>query len=270
MRNDDQINTRRDTLKKIVKGAGFIGLGGFVWGGFVEDVKAVEFALRPPGALEAEDFIKACVKCGTCVEACPYDTLKIAEPGDNKSIGNPFFEPRIVPCYMCPDVPCVPVCPSGALSEEKLFLDSEDASEKTMDINVARMGIAYIDTESCLAFWGIQCDACYRACPLIGEAITLDMQRNERTGKHALLKPFIHNDVCTGCGLCEHACVTEKPAIFILPRDKATGEVGEHYIKGWEKQDEKRLKDLKEKKSEENIDKSVEDYLNDWEALIDD
>ena len=50
------------------------------------------------------------------------------------------------------------------------------------------MGIAVVDNQSCIAFWGIQCDACYRACPLMDEAITLEYGRNERTGKHAFLK----------------------------------------------------------------------------------
>jgi ferredoxin-type protein NapG len=26
-----------------------------------------------------------------CVEACPFDTLKLAKPGDNKPLWTPFF-----------------------------------------------------------------------------------------------------------------------------------------------------------------------------------
>ena len=103
------------------------------------------------------------------------------------------------------------------------------------------MGVAVIDDNSCIAFWGIQCDACYRACPLLGEAISIEYSKNERTGKHAFLKPVVHADVCTGCGLCEKACVTEKAAIFVLPRKVALGQAGNYYIKGWDKNDEKRL-----------------------------
>ena len=35
------------------------------------------------------------------------------------------------------------------------------------------MGVAVIDDKNCIAFWGIQCDACYRACPLLDQAIYL-------------------------------------------------------------------------------------------------
>ena len=47
----------------------------------------------------------------------------------------------------------------------------------------------------------------------------------------------------------------------------ATGKVGEHYIKGWDKADEERLKNLKEEKEKKY---SPEDELNDWEHLLDD
>jgi ferredoxin-type protein NapG len=168
---------------------------------------------------------------------------------------------------MCVDVPCVPVCPSGALDIKTIAKDSAEFTSSTPDINKAQMGVAVIDEESCLAFWGIQCDACYRACPLLDEAISLEYKRNERTGKHAFLEPVIHRDICTGCGKCEHACVTEKAAIFILPRELATGKVGQHYIKGWDKKDEERLNQLKKNKAKED---APEDILNDWEDLLND
>jgi ferredoxin-type protein NapG len=214
--------------------------------------------LRPPGALKEEDFLKTCIKCGLCVEACPYDTLLLAKPGDNKPLGTPYFTPRDIPCYMCPDIPCVPVCPTGALDESSVTTNGE------LDINIADMGLAVIDDESCIAFWGIQCDACYRACPLLGEAITVEYARNDRTGKHAFLRPVVHADVCTGCGLCEKACVTEKAAIFVLPREVAMGKAGAHYIKGWDKDDEKRLEKASQVKTKTKINEnSAIDSLND-------
>jgi ferredoxin-type protein NapG len=125
------------------------------------------------------------------------------------------------------------------------------------------MGLAVVDSESCIAFWGIQCDACYRACPILGKAITIEYQKNERSGKHAFMKPIVHADACTGCGLCERACVTEKPAIFVLPRETAMGKAGDYYIKGWDKEDEKRLKDAKEIKTTTELSKQkASDKLN--------
>jgi len=268
MSNGKNISSRRSAIRKIAHSAGFVGLGGLMWGTFLEESKAERIVLRPPGALDEKEFIKACIKCGTCVESCPYDTLKLATPGTGKFNGTPYFMPRDIPCYMCPDIPCVPVCPSGALEEMSVSsINPADGSSK-LDINKTRIGVAVVDKDSCLAYWGIQCDACYRACPLIGEAISIEMKRNERTGKHAFMEPVVHADICTGCGMCEHACITEKPAIFILPLELAQGKVGDHYIKGWDKSDEKRLEKIDKEKKDQD-DSSIEHYLNDLDDLID-
>ena len=242
-KNPDIAKSRRRFLVQMAQNVAIATISGFVWSAFVEEVKAAPLILRPPGAKKENDFISLCIKCGLCVEACPYDTLKLAKPGDNKPIGTPYFIPRDIPCYMCEDIPCVPVCPTEALDKE--LVSSEKNGKKVLDITKMRMGVAVVDMKSCIAFWGIQCDACYRACPLLDRAIYLEYRKNKRTGKHAFLLPVVDTDICTGCGLCEHACVTKKPAIKVFPREVALGEVGEHYVKGWEKSDESRLKGSK-------------------------
>ncbi|MFA6760038.1 MAG: ferredoxin-type protein NapG [Sulfuricurvum sp.] len=248
---------RREFILNMARGAGIAALSGFVWSAYVSEAKAAPLALRPPGALQESDFLSTCIKCGLCVEACPYDTLMLAKAGDNVPLGTPYFIPRDIPCYMCPDIPCVPVCPSGALDEPSVTTNGE------LDINIARMGLAVVNKESCIAFWGIQCDACYRACPILGEAISVEYTKNDRTGKHAFLTPVVHADACTGCGLCEKACVTEKPAIFVLPREVSMGKVGSYYIKGWDEADEKRLEEASEIRSVTEISKkSAIDSLN--------
>ena len=251
-------NERRKFFLTIARAAGLAVLGGLTWSAFVDEVKASSLILRPPGALQEDDFLATCIKCGMCVEACPFDTLKLAKPGDNKPLGTPFFEPREIPCYMCIDIPCVPVCPTKALD-----IKSVQNEKKELDINKARMGVAVVDDNSCIAFWGIQCDACYRACPLLGEAIAIEYTKNERTGKHAFLKPVVYPDICTGCGLCELACVTEKAAIFVLPREVALGQAGDYYIKGWDKEDEQRLGNATSKTTTTEISKErAVDSLN--------
>jgi ferredoxin-type protein NapG len=271
MANSD--NNRRKFFATTLQSVGLTALGGLLWSGYTDEVKASPLVLRPPGALPEDDFLKACIKCGLCAEACVNrdsnknkdgsnraGTLQMAKGGDHRMIGTPFFIPTEVPCYMCDDVPCVPVCPSGAL--DALSLKSE---EKELDINEARMGLAVVHKESCIAFWGIQCDACYRACPLMDEAISLEYHQNKRTGKHAFLLPIVHSDVCTGCGLCEQACVTEEPAIFILPVEQATGKAGDHYVKGWDKKDQLRAGNRKLDEIEtknERSEKEASDYLN--------
>ncbi len=270
MANSEKIaKSRRNALQKIVQRVGFLAMGGITWGAFVDENKATDLILRPPGALPDEkDFQKACIKCGICVDLCPYDTLKLAEPGDNLPIGTPYFIPREIPCYMCTDIPCVPDCPTDALKEELVTQIDEISKKEKLDIYKSQMGLAVIDMETCLAYWGIRCDACYRACPLIDEALTIEMERNERTGKHALLKPMVHSDYCTGCGMCEHACITEKASIFVLPREKAMGKVNSQYIKGWEEDDETRL-DTTNVYKDNAQEQSTLDYLNSTEPLFD-
>ena len=270
MANSD--NKRRKFMATTLQSVGLTALGGLLWSGYSDEVKASPLVLRPPGAIKEDDFLKACIKCGLCAEACQNrdsnidritgkakaGTLKMAKGGDHKLIGTPFFIPTQVPCYMCDDIPCVPVCPSGALDMSALLNEKEE-----LDINKARMGLAVVHKESCIAFWGILCDACYRACPIQGEAITIEHQKNERTGKHAFLLPIVHSDVCTGCGLCEKACVTEKPAIFILPIEHSTGRAGDHYVKGWDKKDQERVRNAKEiYTKDERSAQEATDYLN--------
>ena len=252
------ISDRRKFILNTARGIGIASIGGLVWSAYIDEAKASPLTLRPPGALVEKDFLRTCIKCGLCVEACPYDTLLLAAPGDNKPLGTPYFTPRDIPCYMCPDIPCVPVCPTGALDESSVTTDGK------LDINVSEMGVAVVDAHSCIAFWGIQCDACYRACPLLGDAIKIEYSQNERTGKHAFRIPVIDADFCTGCGLCEKACVTEKAAVSILPTEVALGRVGDYYIKGWDKKDEQRLENAGEIKTTTDISKkSAMDSLND-------
>ena len=232
--------------------------GGLAWGTLASGSGHAEMALRPPGALSEKQFSASCIKCGQCLEACPYDTLKLSAPGDGFVNGTPHFTPRDIPCYMCPSFPCTEACPAGALKVENLNDDEGEPS-----INEAKMGLAVIHKESCVAFWGIQCDACYRACPLIGEAIKIEYVKNEVTGKHANLQPVVNSDMCTGCGICEHVCIVEEPAIRVFPRDISTGQYGDHYIRSWIEGDERRINTNTKKTSPADNLESALDYLND-------
>ncbi len=230
---------RRDFLSTLLKGGAAACAGGILWGGFVQEAKDAPLVLRPPGAVSDESFLAKCIRCGLCVEACPYDTLSLAVPGSGIPTGTPEFKPRQMPCYLCQDIPCTVECPTGAL--DVASVSSDDG--QSLDINRARMGLAVMDYHNCIAAWGLRCDACYRACPLIDKAITLEYSRNERTGRHAMLLPKVQTDACTGCGLCERACVVEEAAIIVLPREVALGKVGDNYLRGWDSEDQKRIKD---------------------------
>ncbi len=260
--------SRRKLFVKTFQAVGLSILGGLVWGAYINKASSAPLALRPPGALPEKEFLKKCIRCGLCVEYCPYKTLKLATPEQDIPVGTPYFQPRKVPCYMCTDIPCAVSCPTGALDIKTV---SDTVNGKTvLNINKARMGLAVINQESCIAYWGIQCDACYRACPLIDKAITINYMRNERTGKHAYLVPTVHSNYCTGCGLCEYACVTVEPSIYVLPRHVIKGKAGQHYLKGWEK--EQKIQMIQEKRSRfttPRSEKSPLEYLNEGDLLND-
>ena len=202
-------------------GGGLLAMGATL---YARQAKALPAqAVRPPGALAEDDFLAACVRCGLCVRDCPYNTLKLADLGEPVATGTPYFTARDVPCEMCEDIPCVKACPTGALDRD------------LTDITLARMGLAVLfDQENCLNFLGLRCDVCYRVCPVIDKAITLETRHNPRSDRHALLLPTVHSDACTGCGKCEKSCVLPEPAIKVLPQKVAQGALPAHYRKGWE------------------------------------
>lgn len=263
MSKEEKMPERRRFLLNMAKGIGAATVGGLAWSQFLDGKKASAVILRPPGAVQEKDFLARCTKCGLCVEACPYKSLVLSRPGDERPVGTPYFTMRENPCRMCRDIPCTAACPTGALDSS---LVGEPAGQGTLRLNInrARIGLAAIDRDTCVAYWGIQCDACYRACPLIDKAVTVEYTKNDRTGKHALLAPVVHSDHCTGCGMCEHACVTKKASIIVLPREMVMGESSDRYIKGWDASDEGRIKDLPDetKTVTPRSEKSPLDYLN--------
>ena len=213
--------SRRDFFARVAQGSALAATGGLVWSYLLtQQARATPFAIRPPGALAEADFNARCIKCGQCVDACPYDTLKLATANSGIPIGTPYFIPRETPCYMCEDIPCVPVCPTGALDHALENIDD------------SRMGLAVIDIENCLSWQGLRCEICFRECPVQGQAITVE-HHPRRISKHAMFVPLVHSDACTGCGICEKACPTQKAAIRVLQPDLVQGQIGDHYRLGW-------------------------------------
>lgn len=141
--------------------------------------------LRPPGAVPEEIFPAKCIRCGRCVEICPYRSIQMLDIRAGINAGTPLIEVDKIPCYLC--MKCVDVCPTGSLERIE--------QAKT------RMGMAIINKFDCAAWIGTTlCRTCYDKCPYPEQAIRLNQ-----------LKPVIDESACTGCGLCTHACpVTTK------------------------------------------------------------
>lgn len=136
--------------------------------------------LRPPGAVPEELFPAKCIRCGRCVEVCPYRSIKMLDIRSGLHAGTPLIEVQNIPCYLC--MKCVDVCPTGSLQRIK---QAE-----------TRMGLAVIDKFNCAAWVGMTlCRTCYDKCPFPEKAIRLDQ-----------LRPVVDQDACTGCGLCTYAC----------------------------------------------------------------
>jgi len=136
--------------------------------------------LRPPGAVPEEIFPAKCIRCGRCVEVCPYRSIIMLDIRAGLHAGTPLVEAEKIPCYLC--MKCVDVCPTGSL----LCILQQDT----------RMGLAVINRFHCAAWLGtILRRTCYDKCPYAEKAIRLDQ-----------LRPVVDESACTGCGICTNAC----------------------------------------------------------------
>ncbi len=219
-----------------------LGILGLALGGgiiFSPYAVAAENRLRPPGAVPEEHFLALCIKCGQCLQVCPYHSIKLSDFAKGHGVGTPYIDANERGCYACEAVPCVLACPSGAL---------EHTCEKPEDIH---MGIAVLEfPQSCLAmsntpvpkgynqkmidftasvinvtpleeqllekfdgYEGKQCTLCADMCPLSNPLNAIAMVPDGAGGN----KPEIY-DGCIGCGVCQEVCPTSTPSIVVKPR----------------------------------------------------
>lgn len=153
--------------------------------------------IRPPGAIPEPDFVNVCVHCGTCMKICPTNGLQpcVLEAGLH-GLWTPRLIPKIGGCEKNCNA-CGQICPTSAI--RKLPLE-----EKTY----ARIGTAVIDRSRCIAWEQDKvCLICDEACPY--NAIS---SLNAPVQDVVLLRPFVDEKICTGCGLCEARCPIEGPA----------------------------------------------------------
>jgi len=168
------------------------------------------FFIRPPGAPGEEEFLKKCIRCGSCAVACPHGAVSLLKRDEISSTGRsvtyswrPYKEtgtPRIVParepCRMCEGFPCAAACPSGAL---------EVPGEEV------RIGYAVVNEDTCRRADGDDCRLCVEACPVGEKAL-----RVRRKGV-----VFVTPEACNGCGFCEKVCPVEPAAIRVYPLEES-------------------------------------------------
>ena len=141
MEDDKKLNPKRRNFVKQISALGVLGGVSAVGLGTSWSLNtSPSELLRPPAAVDEEDFTALCIKCGQCLQVCPYDSIRLADIESGNSVGTPFIEPLRRGCYLCGLLPCVLACPSGAL---------EHHIDEVKDVH---MGLAMVvKVEVCLA-----------------------------------------------------------------------------------------------------------------------
>jgi ferredoxin len=153
--------------------------------------------ISPPGSGGTGRFTSRCTACHLCVSACPTQVLSPAflEYGPG-GILQPRMDYALSTCnYDC--VLCGQVCPSGAI----LPLAAE--AKKLVQIGKAK----FVKDDCIVITKKTECGACSEHCP----TKAVHMVKNE-----GLFLPEVNEDLCIGCGSCEHPCPsTPNKAIYI-------------------------------------------------------
>ena len=140
------------------------------------DYKGKNAPIRPPWAGAENSFLNLCDSCGDCIEKCPTNIIQKGR-GDYPVINFNAGE-----CLFCNE--CADACTPNAL---KIIEDQQPWSI-----------IASINTDSCLAFKGVECRSCYDPC----EVKSINMK--PRLGGVSI--PVLDTTLCTGCGACFAIC----------------------------------------------------------------
>jgi len=169
--------------------------------------------LRPPGVSEEAEFLTKCVRCGECMKVCLRSALYPASlQAGLYGLYTPTLVPRLGYCeYNCSL--CGQVCPTGAIP--RLPLEQKKK---------AVIGRAVVDKNQCLPYARkMNCMVCEEHCPIPDKAIRFEtVEETDYNGKKVTLKrPYVVDDLCNGCGICEYVCpLEEKGGIEVFKKGK--------------------------------------------------
>jgi MauM/NapG family ferredoxin protein len=169
--------------------------------------------IRPPGAVEEEEFLSRCVRCGQCMKICPENALHPAlDEAGVEGLWTPVLVPRIGYCQPSCTL-CTQVCPTAAIRRV-----SEDEKTGRNGAEMVRIGTAFFDRGRCLPWaMGTPCQVCEEFCPTSPKAIWMKEVEVEVRGKLVRLKqPYMDPAQCNGCGACERVCpVNDQAAVRV-------------------------------------------------------
>ncbi|NIV40639.1 MAG: 4Fe-4S binding protein [Anaerolineae bacterium] len=167
--------------------------------------------IRPPGVEGEADFLARCLRCSQCMKVCPTSGLQpvLFEAG-LEGLWTPWLVSRLGYCdYGCNA--CGQICPSGAIPPLDL------ARKRS-----AVIGEAVVDRDRCSPWaHGIPCIVCEEMCPVPEKAIRLEeVAVTDDEGEPVVVQqPYVLQDLCIGCGICEYQCPVEgESAIRIYRR----------------------------------------------------
>ncbi len=237
---------RRQILRAGVLAVGILALQAF---SFIPPLRRLRARLRPPGALDEEAFLGACIKCGQCLQVCPVEAITLADIDEGLGSGVPFIDARKQACdFSCDALSCILACPTGALSHELKAKEEVRAGLAELvrpDHCLARRGEGFQGLARGRGFdgrlrfaeidrWNPRplsehpydveiCDLCVRECP-IGEAalrlVKIDPEDASPDVSHRTRMTPVVGDACVGCGVCEMVCPEEPACIVVVPRAK--------------------------------------------------